>query len=192
MEEKTVNLIDWFQKGIPADEYMEQMQENKEKVQQIRSSFQIQKDEASFLTRLQEEQLKVIALTEDWCGDAMLNVPVLLEMAHHADMEVRFLYRDQNLELMDQYLTNGTSRAIPIFIFMNDRGEEKAVWGPRAQALQELVNSKRSSLPPRDHEEFADRQKEMYEELQEAFLTQRELWQEVYRSIKTSLAERLF
>ncbi|MFL0364394.1 thioredoxin family protein [Pseudobacillus sp. 179-B 2D1 NHS] len=187
-----MNLMDWFQKGIPADVYIENMKENKERVKQIQSSFQIQKDEASFLTGLQTEQLKVIVLTEDWCGDAMLNVPILLEIARHAGMEVRFLYRDQNLELMDQYLTNGTSRAIPIFIFMNEQGEEKAVWGPRAQELQELVNSKRSSLPPLDHEEFADRQKEMYKELQEAYLTKRELWQEVYRSIKTSLAERLF
>ncbi|KMY52918.1 thioredoxin [Bacillus sp. FJAT-27231] len=187
-----MNLMDWFQKGIPADEYIENMKENKERVKQIQSSFQIQKDEASFLTGLQAEQLKVIVLTEDWCGDAMLNVPILLEIAHHSDMEVRFLYRDENLELMDQYLTNGTSRAIPIFIFINEQGEEKAVWGPRAQELQELVNSKRSSLPPLDHEDFADRQKEMYQELQEAYLTKRELWQEVYRSIKTSLAERLF
>ncbi|KAB7705278.1 thioredoxin family protein [Bacillus aerolatus] len=187
-----MNLMDWFEKGIPLDEYIEKMEENKENVKHIQSSFQIQKEEASFLTGLQAEKLKVIVLTEDWCGDAMLNVPILLETALHAGMEVRFLYRDENLELMDQYLTNGTSRAIPIFIFIDEQGEEKAVWGPRAPALQELVNSKRSGLPPRDHEEFNDKQKEMYRELQEAYLTEKELWQEVYGSIKTSLAERLF
>ncbi|KKB37059.1 thioredoxin family protein [Bacillus thermotolerans] len=187
-----MHLIDWFEKGIPADEYISRMEQNKENVQAIREGFTIGKEEDSFLSQLQEKQLNVIVLTEDWCGDAMLNVPILLEIARYANMEVRFLYRDQNLELMDQYLTNGTSRAIPIFIFINEEGEEKAVWGPRAPYLQELVNSKRSGLPPRDHEEFEEKQRTVYKELQEAYLTDKELWGEVYRSIKTTLTERLF
>ena len=40
---------------------------------------------------------------------------------------------------MDQYLTNGTARSIPIFIFIDEKGEEKAVWGPRAKEVQEIV-----------------------------------------------------
>ena len=50
------------------------------------------------------------------------------------------LLRDQNLELMDQYLTNGTSRAIPIFVFIDQNGNERAVWGPRAETVQHFVD----------------------------------------------------
>ncbi|WP_338753000.1 thioredoxin family protein [Bacillus sp. FJAT-52991] len=186
-----MTLKDWFEKGLPSEQYVEQMEQNKENVKAIQSAFQLEQTESSFLSRLQEENLKAIVITEDWCGDAMMNVPIFLELARHAHIDVRILYRDQNLELMDQYLTNGTSRAIPIIIFFNEEDDEKAVWGPRAQAVQELVNSKRSSLPPLDHELFEQRQKEMYQELNNAFLTERGLWQEVYRSMKTALTEKL-
>ncbi|PAQ16741.1 thioredoxin family protein [Bacillaceae bacterium SAOS 7] len=186
-----MTLKDWFEKGLKPEQYVDQMEQNKENVQQIQSAFQLAKMEASFLSRLQEESLKAIVITEDWCGDAMMNVPIFLELARHAHIDVRILYRDQNLELMDQYLTNGTSRAIPIIIFFNEEDGEKVVWGPRAQAVQELVSSKRSSLPPLDHELFEQKQQEMYQELTHAFLTEKGLWQEVYRSMKTALTEKL-
>ena len=68
-------------------------------------------------------------------------------MAEVSQIELRFLNRDENLELMDQYLTNQTSRSIPIFIFIDEAGEEKRVWGPRAEEVQQLVMSLRSELP---------------------------------------------
>ena len=45
-----------------------------------------------------------------------------------ANIDMSLLIRDENLELMDQYLTNGTTRAIPIFIFIDKDGNEQAVW----------------------------------------------------------------
>ena len=45
-----------------------------------------------------------------------------------ANIDMSLLIRDENLELMDQYLTNGTARAIPIFIFIDKDGNEQAVW----------------------------------------------------------------
>ena len=44
-----------------------------------------------------------------------------------ANIDMSLLIRDENLELMDQYLTNGTARAIPIFIFIDKDGNEQAV-----------------------------------------------------------------
>lgn len=64
-----------------------------------------------------------------------------------ANIDMSLLIRDENLELMDQYLTNGTARAIPIFIFIDKDGNEQAVWGPRAPKVQELVTSMRATLP---------------------------------------------
>src|SRR5690625_6161251 len=53
----------------------------------------------------------------------MLNIPIFLKIAEIANMPVRFLNRDENLELMDEYLTNG-NRVIPIFIFIDEDGNE--------------------------------------------------------------------
>ena len=54
---------------------------------------------------------KVLVITEDWCGDAMMNLPIL-KLSEALNLEVRVFHRDDDTKLIDQYLTNGKSRAI--------------------------------------------------------------------------------
>lgn len=84
-----------------------------------------------------EEEWVWLVLTEAWCGDAAQNVPVLSKMAGHSDnVSIRFILRDQNLDIMDEYLTNG-GRSIPKLICLDaDSLEEKGSWGPRPAILQ--------------------------------------------------------
>jgi hypothetical protein len=182
-----MELLQWFEKGLTKEEYIAGMQVNKEKMIHIYGQFNLNNEEKEQASLLQKLGLKVLVLTEDWCGDAMLNNPILLRIAEEANMEVRFLLRDQNLELMDQYLTNGTSRAIPIFIFIDKGGEERAVWGPRAPQMQELVTIERSKLPPQDHPEFNDKQKELYRQLGKRYQEEEEIWHTVAGSILFAL-----
>jgi len=102
-------------------------------------------------------------------------------------MQVRMLLRDQNLELMDQYLTNGTARAIPIFIFIDQEGNERVVWGPRAPKLQQYVMDQRSQLPDKEDPTFADKQSEMYKQIMQRNIEDESFWNEVYQSLKEKL-----
>lgn len=61
---------------------------------------------------------KVLVITEDWCGDAMMNLPILKHISEALNLEVRVFHRDDDTKLIDRYLTNGKSRAIPIFVFL--------------------------------------------------------------------------
>ncbi|MCO4293886.1 thioredoxin family protein [Solitalea sp. MAHUQ-68] len=81
-----------------------------------------------------------LVLTEGWCGDAAQNVPLIKKIADLSpNIEVRFLLRDQHIELMDQYLTNG-GQSIPKLIRVNaETFEEIGTWGPRPTVLQEQV-----------------------------------------------------
>ncbi|MDQ4139551.1 MAG: thioredoxin family protein [Bacteroidota bacterium] len=87
--------------------------------------------------------LQWIVLTEAWCGDAAQNVPVLAKIADASGgkIELKLLLRDENPDLMDQYLTDGT-RSIPkliCFDAIND--EELGTWGPRPEAAQDLYRA---------------------------------------------------
>lgn len=181
-----MRLDQWFEKGMTPKEYIDYMQINKEGLLHIYEQFQLPDDE-EFFADLKEKNLRAIVLTEDWCGDAMLNVPILFRIAEKANIDVRLLLRDENLELMDQYLTNGTARAIPIFIFINQDGEEVAKWGPRAPELQAFVDESRSLLPPKEDPHHEEKAKEMYRSIGEAFKENRKFWSYVYNSIKESL-----
>ena len=182
-----MNLADWFDRGMKPEEYTNRMKTFQDETMDIYSKFRVPEGDEELLNKWKKENLRVIALTEDWCGDAMLNNPILLRIAEKAGMEVRMLLRDENLELMDQYLTNGTSRAIPIYIFINEDGKERAVWGPRADEVQRFVDEERSKLPPTDSPGFPDRQKEMYGRLTAQYSEDPAVWQQVYESIKSRL-----
>ncbi|MBP6004223.1 MAG: thioredoxin family protein [Pyrinomonadaceae bacterium] len=57
-----------------------------------------------------------LVITEGWCGDAAQNLPVIEKIAAANDgIRTRYVLRDENLELMDQFLTNG-ARSIPVLI----------------------------------------------------------------------------
>jgi hypothetical protein len=182
-----LELISWFQKGLTKDEYISSMTRNKEEMTSIYERFELTEDDKKKLEALQSKKLRAIVLTEDWCGDAMLNNPVLLKVAEAANIEVRFVLRDQNLELMDQYLTNGTSRAIPIFIFIDQEGNEVGVWGPRAPEMQALVEKGRAELPDKEAPDFQEKQMALYKTLGASYQNDSSIWQTVANSIMTAI-----
>ena len=81
-----------------------------------------------------------LILTEGWCGDAAQNIPIIEKIAaENANIKTRYLLRDENLELMDRYLTNG-SRAIPKLICLDAKTfEEIGTWGSRPQPADDYL-----------------------------------------------------
>ncbi len=78
-----------------------------------------------------------LIITEGWCGDAAQNIPIIEKIAHlNSNIETRYVLRDENLELMDKYLTNN-ARSIPKLICLDaETLEEIGTWGPRpAEAM---------------------------------------------------------
>jgi hypothetical protein len=83
-----------------------------------------------------------LILTEAWCGDAAQNIPPIEKIARENDrIKTLYLLRDENLELMDKYLTGG-ARAIPKLICLDaETFEEIGTWGSRPQAAYDLFYS---------------------------------------------------
>lgn len=81
-----------------------------------------------------------LAITEGWCGDAAQNIPIFNFIEkENPNIELRLILRDENLDLMDKYLTNG-GRSIPILIcFEKETLNEIFVWGPRPKEVQKLT-----------------------------------------------------
>ena len=79
-----------------------------------------------------------LILTEAWCGDAAQNIPIIEKIARESDgIKTLYLLRDENLELMDKYLTNG-GRAIPKLICLDaETLEEIGTWGSRPAAADD-------------------------------------------------------
>src|SRR5690606_7445701 len=81
-----------------------------------------------------------LVITEPWCGDAAQTLPFLNKIAQEADnIDLKIVLRDDNLELMNQFLTNG-SQSIPIVIMIDEDMNVLQTFGPRSKAATKLVS----------------------------------------------------
>lgn len=102
--------------------------------------------------------MKWLVIAEAWCGDAAQNIPYLALLAKAcANVEMSVVLRDENLDFMDKYLTNG-ARSIPkAVIFKADDLEQIATWGPRPDIIQEKVVAFKKEAPADlTYEKFAE------------------------------------
>src|SRR5579872_1525412 len=76
---------------------------------------------------------KVLALAEAWCGDVYRELPTAARLAEATGMELRVFLRDQNLDIMEEFLSNGgKSKAIPVFVFYTKDLEYLTHWTERS------------------------------------------------------------
>lgn len=117
-----------------------------------------------------EDQLKKIdrkmiwlVLTEAWCGDAAQLIPLFQKMADtNEHIELKLILRDENIELMEQFLFRGKSRSIPKLICLDAESlEVLGEWGPRPVLAQDLYDSVRS-IPETPYQEVAERLHKWY------------------------------
>ena len=83
---------------------------------------------------------RMLVLNEFWCGDGAQILPVheALEAEAAGKLEVRVLLRDQNVDVMDLFLTNG-GRSIPKTVLLDADMNVLGTWGPRPEEAMALV-----------------------------------------------------
>ena len=93
-----------------------------------------------------------LVLTESWCGDAAHMMPVMNKIAKLNDnIDLKVVLRDQNKELMNQFLTNGNKSIPKLHLIDNQSDEVVNSYGPRPTDATKLVNeykSKHGKLTP--------------------------------------------
>lgn len=104
------------------------------------------------------QKMTLLIITESWCGDAAHVIPALNKMAElNPNIDVKLVLRDENLELMDMFLTKG-GRAIPKVIMIDDEtGAVLSTYGPRPSEASSYVNrfvAKNGSLTPEFKEDL--------------------------------------
>lgn len=81
-----------------------------------------------------------IVISEAWCGDAAQSTPFIANLASVSEnVELKFILRDENHDMMNEYLTNGGMSIPKLVIFNSITGDELANWGPRPSELQKLM-----------------------------------------------------
>jgi hypothetical protein len=83
-----------------------------------------------------------LVISEGWCGDAAQSLPIFNKMDKvSAKIEMKIVFRDENEELMNLFLTNGTKSIPKLIILDKNTLNVIADWGPRPKGAIDLVQN---------------------------------------------------
>jgi len=144
-----------FEQGMTYEQFKQQMTRNQERFEANEQAFQPSTTDLATFTGL-SRPLDVLVLAEDWCGDVIDNLPILGRLAAESGkLNPRVFLRDQNLDVMDQYLNQGQYRSIPVFAFFDDQFNELGRFIERPPSVTERRSELRRELSAQ-HPEFGD------------------------------------
>ena len=125
-----------FAQGMTFAAYLAQMRSNKERFEQRMAATELTPADRE---AIRGHKLKILVITEDWCGDALVGFPGLARLVEgEPDVEMRVFLRDANPDVMDQYLKRGLYRTIPVFVFFDEHMNELARFMERQDVVTEL------------------------------------------------------
>ena len=123
---------------------------NDRRMKRLDKTIKISEDTIQEFKKVKQPQTWLV-LTEGWCGDAAQNLPILNKIASDtANIDLKIVLRDENLDLMGLFLTNG-GRNIPKLIALDKDNNVLDLWGPRPTVATKMVidyKEKNGALDP--------------------------------------------
>lgn len=81
-----------------------------------------------------------LVISEGWCGDAAQILPIIDKMAHYSEkIELKLVFRDENEDLINLFLTNGTKSIPKLIILDKNTLEVLGDFGPRPTQARQLI-----------------------------------------------------
>ena len=124
---QTVITKERFSTGKTFTEYIESGIRNLEQFKENYENLAFSQKQNSSLKTLANhpdgpDHLAIIG--EDWCPDVYRGLPVGQRIGEVLGIDVRIFERDQNMDMIEEYLKNGQFASIPVFVFYNSKHEE--------------------------------------------------------------------
>ena len=139
-----MNLKNYFEKAMSYEEYVDKLGDNLALHQLHYKKCRISEEDEKKIKKI--KPMNLLVLTEPWCGDSLAIFPVVRRIMEANDSwSMRILLRDENLDLMDQFLTMG-GRSIPIFLFLAEDYSLLFKWGPRPKATRQIFEEHRQQI----------------------------------------------
>ncbi|MDE2785596.1 MAG: thioredoxin family protein [Chloroflexota bacterium] len=161
VQEASVVTPERYSQGMTYDQYMETVKVNKARIEEYYSNVSLDSDQTARLQELASRDngpSRMMVIGEDWCGDVVRELPVLARVAEAAGLELRIFPRDENHDIMNEFLKEGLYMSIPVAVFY-DRGHEYIChWIERSEAANreqgEIEAAIRSEQPDISDQDF--------------------------------------
>ncbi len=121
-KESVVTPARW-EKGLSYEEFRKQFPQNEEKFQFNYENTHVSPEDEKALKELVARPngpKKMVGIFVDWCPDVYRGAPVFKRIAEASGMELRVFERDQNLDIMNEFLNQGEFQSVPTVVFYTD------------------------------------------------------------------------
>ena len=125
-----------FAQGMTYDQYMESVKVNKARIEEYYDNVSLESAQTAALRELAGSEggpARMMVIGEDWCGDVVRELPALARVAEAAGLELRIFPRDENHDIMNEFLKEGKYMSIPVAVFYDQEHEYICHWIERSQ-----------------------------------------------------------
>ncbi len=187
-QKESVVTPERFASGMTWEQYLEHIKRNQGKFEYNHSETVLtDEDVAAFrsLASAADGAARVLALGEDWCPDVVRGLPVMARIAEAAGMELRIFPRDDNLDIMNEFLKQGEHQSLPVFVFYSKDHRYIAHWTERPAKANAELGEMQAMFAGKEQEE----RRALYNEFQQG-----PVWaswrQETVRELRELLQEK--
>lgn len=155
---KSVVTEERYQKGYTYEEFIDQINVNKDRFDQYYGTAvdAITVEDKEFFKKAVQQDggvARVLVLGEDWCPDVYRGMPLIARIAEASGMEIKIFPRDENLDIMNEFLNRGEHQSIPTVVFYTSTQEYLFHWIERPS----VANEETAAIDKQIEEDMAGR-----------------------------------
>jgi hypothetical protein len=169
---KSVVTPERFASGLTYAQYIDKIERNKKRFEENYDETSVSDDDARALRELvalSNGPARCLVLGEDWCPDVFRGMPVIARIAEVSGMELRIFPRDENKDIMAEFLNHGEHESIPTVVFYTRNHEYIAHWIERPALAQEQMPELRKISAPLQNADLSEEERQKHIEAYRQF-----------------------
>jgi hypothetical protein len=170
-QKESVVTRERFDSGLTWEAYLKHIQRNVAKFEYNYADTAVPADKAEALRALTQNEngpARVLVLGEDWCPDVFRGLPVLVRMAEASGWELRVFPRDDNLDIMNEFLNHGEHQSIPTAVFYTKDHRYIMHWIERPAMANSEMDAYRKLFDGLDREKDVQEMRRRNDEFQQS------------------------
>jgi hypothetical protein len=171
-QKESVVTAERFDQGISWEQWLEQIDRNRDKFISNYEDSTPDPAEVAAIKALMAKPggpAKVLALGEAWCPDVVRGMPVIAKLCEATGLDLKIFFRDQNLDIMNEFLYKGEFQSIPTLVFYSEDMKQLGTWHERAQKARDEMPQLSAIMAKMRDQDLSEEERKQHMDEYEAF-----------------------
>ena len=164
-QKESVVTPERFAQGMPYERWLEAIDRNQARFQENYDGTHLSDEDAQAFRSLAQAPggpARCLALGEAWCPDVFRGLPVMARIAEASGMELRVFFRDQNKDIMAEFLKHSEHESIPTLVFYTKDHSYIGHWIERPALANEEMPKLRELTEPLGNPDLAQEERQKH------------------------------